>query len=226
MTRITRLVACVGLLWLTVATGASADPVTVTGGFLTAPPYGDPAGVASLIGTSGFSLEARVNTIEGSVHPLNECSPCLPGTAFSVGAILSTTVFEGVATLDGRTYSDLSGISPESASLYFEFFGRTVAPAFQDAPTIITAPFTLSGIFNLPFPPGFPPELRGGGIASVLLRPQPTPVGEPPQWIVGGVRYDFADQRPIPEPATLVMVAGGLLAVARGAKRARRRSVR
>jgi hypothetical protein len=225
MMRITRLVACVGLFWLTVATGASADPVTVTGGFLTAPPYGAPSGVASLIGTRGFSLEARVNTIEGSVHPLNECSPCLPGTAFSVGAILSTTVFEGVATLDGRTYSDLSGFLPTSASLYFEFFGRTVAPAFQDAPTIITAPFRVQGTFGVPFPPGFGPELRGGGIASVLLRPQPlTP--DPPGWFVGGVRYDFADQKPIPEPATLAMVAGGLLAVARGAKRARRRSVR
>jgi hypothetical protein len=223
MTRITRCVACVGLFWLTLAPGASADPVTITGGFLTAPSLSEGAGVASLVGTRGFSLEAEVNTIEGNVHPLNECSPCPPGTAFSVGAVLSGSVFEGVATLDGNTYSDLSGMLVTSASLYFEFSGRTVAPAFQDTPTIITAPFTLSGMFNLPS--GFPPQFRGGGIASVLLRPQPIGGGEPPIWTFGGVRYDFADQRPIPEPATLAMVAGGLLAVARRAKRARRRSV-
>ena len=35
------------------------------------------------------------------------------------------------------------------------------------------------------------------------------------------IRYDFTDQTPVPEPSTLTMVAGGLLAVMRAARKRR-----
>jgi PEP-CTERM putative exosortase interaction domain len=35
------------------------------------------------------------------------------------------------------------------------------------------------------------------------------------------IRYDFADQAPVPEPSTLTMVAGGLLAIVRAARKRR-----
>ena len=221
MTRIIRLVAWVGLLWLSSAPPVSADPIVVTAGFLTAPRFTPPPGSVSLVGTRGFSLEGRVSPGEGNVHPLNECDPCRPGSAFSVGGILSGAVFTGVATLDGSTYTDLSSVDSPS-SLYFEFVGSTIAPAFQDAPTFITAPFSIrQGFFNLSFP-AQSALVVGGGIATLLLRPEPDLFGVPNQWVVDSVRYDFANQTPVPEPATLAMVAGGLLAITRAVKRNRR----
>jgi hypothetical protein len=213
MPRIVRLVGCVGIVWLASIPRASADPIVVTAGFLTAPRLTPPNGTASLTGTRGFTLEARVTTGEGNVEAVNECTPCLPGTELSVGGVLSGTVFVGTATLDGNTYADLLGVDAP-ASLYFEFFGSTITPAFRNAPTTITAPFTMRGQFNLPFPTPLA-FFEGRGIATVLLTPELDQFGEH-RWVGDFVRYDFSDQTPVPEPATLVMVASGLLAVVRG----------
>jgi hypothetical protein len=215
MSRISRLVAIAVLSLLGAVAAASADPVTITSGTLVAVRPADTSGPASLRGTRGFSLEATVSTVDGRVNVLTNCEPCLPGSPLSVAGILSGFVFEGVAMLDGKTFTDLSGVPTDSASIYMEFFGETVLPVFQNADLLVTLPFRLEGMFTAPSTSA---ALRGHGLATVLLQPQVN-FDEPPSWIGRRVVYDFGNQATVPEPSTMILVGGGLIAIARRVRR-------
>ena len=210
MARMSRLVALAGLCWLAAVPTSSADPVTITSGLLTAIWSPQPGGSTLLAGTRGFSLDARVSPGEGRIDVLTNCDSCVPGAPLSVAGILSGAAFSGVATLDGQAYTDLGGISGPT-SIYMEFFGNTVLPAFQNTEVLVTLPFSMMGVFNLP---GTQEVLRGRGLASVLLRPANSPEG-PRQWIGQQVTYDFGNQATVPEPSTMILVGGGLIAIAR-----------
>jgi hypothetical protein len=119
-------------------------------------------------------------------------------------------------TLDGQTYTVGSSVDPVGPLL--EFFGTARVPEPSDSPTVVTAPFTAEGRFFLGFDT-IPVVMEGRGIATLLFNPFPAGVGSPPTSIIERVRYDFTDQTPVPEPATLTMVAGGLMAIARAEKR-------
>ena len=222
MTRITSIVACTGLLCLGVGRHASADPVRLTAGSIVT--NGQAAvGPVSIIGTRGFSLIGQVDTGEGRVDPYGECTPCGPGrTTISVGAFLLGTALPGVATLDGKTYTVGSGVNDDVGPL-LEFFGTALVPEPRDSPTVVTAPFTAEGRFFLGFDQ-IPVLMEGRGIATLLFNPFPAGIGSPPTSIIERVRYDFTDETPVPEPATLTMVAGGLIAIARARKRRRPRA--
>jgi hypothetical protein len=189
---------------------AAADTIAVTSGFVTAPR--SEVGAVSLQGTRGFTLEGRVDPTEGRVDPLL-CSPCIPGLPMSIAANLSGSVFSGPATLDGTTYADISGVDAP-ASLFLEIFGGSLIPAFRDSPTTFRTAFTAEGFFSLPFS-GQPVALTGTGLATVFLRPNPFVEGDPRNWTVDRVRYDFAQPSAVPEPSTLILVGGGILALAR-----------
>ncbi len=214
MVRMTRFVAVVGVCWIATVPAASADPITVTSGVLVAPRPPLPGGSASLVGTRGFFLQSTVTTGEGRVDVLTNCDPCFPGATLSVAGILSGSAFNGVATLDGNTYTNLSGVDVPT-SIYMEFFGKTVMPAFQNADVVVTLPFSMMGVFNLP---ATQEVLRGRGVASVFLRPNifNDTIQE---WRAQRVLYDFSDQATVPEPSTMLLVGGGLLALARHARR-------
>lgn len=217
MARVARSVACVGTLCLLIAAHASADPIRITGGFATATGLSS-GGEISLQGTRGFSLTGTLTTGEGRIDPFNQCFPCLPGQEISVGAFQGGASFPGTARFEGQTYTDISGVD-STESVFFELVGFTVIPPFTNASTTITAPFTISrGGFNF-FLDSVTVPIIGQGIATVLLRPQPVPFGAPPEWIVGSVRYDFNDATPVPEPGTILMVAGGLAVIVRSARR-------
>jgi hypothetical protein len=215
MSRAVRLVVLVMLCCHLAAGHLFADPVTVTSGPLIAPRW---SGSASLVGTHGFSLQSRVGTLEGTIDVLNDCLPCAPGSRLSVGGVLSGSVFDGVATLAGTTYPRIWGIDAP-ASIYMEFSGSTVLPAIQEADVLVTLPFTMQGLFNLPS--GIPEVLKGRGLATVLLRSQLIAIDEPRLWRADEVRYDFtSSQTAVPEPSTMILVGGGLLALARRSRRA------
>ena len=218
MTRITSFVACLGLFLLGVPPPASAEPIRLTGGTILVTGQVEP-GTVSIAGTRGFSLTGGVDPGEGRVDPFTVCNPCLPGTStLSVGAFLGGTAFpNAVATLDGNTYTVGTGIDdPEFVTL--ELFGTVSLPALSDSRTMITAPFTATGAF---FAPALnaPVPIRGRGIATLRLKPFPSN-GSPETWEIDRlVRYEFSD--PVPEPATVMLVASGLAAIVGARKRQR-----
>jgi hypothetical protein len=216
MVRTTRRVVGVGLFCLCVVPLASAEPIVVTGGFLTAPLI--PPGAVSIAGTRGFSLVGEVATHEGNFQSL-ECSPCAPGDPLSVAGIVGGAVFSGIATLDGQTFA-YTGSLDSPVNLFFEMFGGTVAPPGGSSPTTVRTPFTALGSFSAPFP-GQSARFRAGGFATVFLTPVPLFPGEAPRWSMTSVRYDFVDPAAVPEPATLALVSGGLLAIAARRRRSK-----
>jgi hypothetical protein len=213
MARIAILVAGVSVLCLG-GTQAAADPVTITSGsiVLLEPDYLQ-TGPIAIAGTRGFSIEGRVNSGEGRIDPLRQCFPCVPTADFSVGA---TFAISGKATLDGETYEPLNNSFTSYNFVGLHLIGTTVLPPVNGSSLVIRAPFTVApySSFTYEVTPGSstePPELAtvalaGRGTATVSFLADPFGV---PVWEFSQMSYEFA---PIPEPATLVLVGGGLAA--------------
>ena len=216
MTRVTSFVVCIGLLSLGAAPRASAEPIRITGGTFLVPGPSENGSIA-IVGTRGFSLVSRVSTLEGRVDPFTECTPCGLGVStISIGAAQGGDSFFGPVTLDGVTYHVGDGVDdPEHIS--FEIFGTAPLPSLDSLPTSVTVPFTLAGdFFALP---DVDVSIEGRGLATLFFRPYPSSM--PITANIERVRYDFTDQAPVPEPSTLTMVAGGLLAVVRAVRKRR-----
>lgn len=216
MTRSAVIVVSASVLCLGVTSNALAEPISLTAGslvFLT----GSPAqgGHISLIGTRGFSLEGIVDSGETRIDPPQQCSPCTPSSTMSVGALLVGSAFVGTdVTLDGQLFSNIGdGNSEAFASI--ELFGTVAVPKLGESPIVLTAPFTIHSSFFQPAGGVHSVPIRGGGVATLTMEPG---FG----WELSSFRYDFF-ATPTPEPATLILVGGGLAGMA---IRARRRSAR
>jgi len=222
MTRSAVFIACVSLLCLGASSRVQAEPIKITGGSLVFESGAlNQGGSISLVGTRGFSLQGTLDSGEIFISPLEECRPCVPTSTFSIGGSITGAGSGGVLqlTLDGQTYSDIaSTVSLETLGL--DLFGTITLPQLQTSPVVVTAPFTLAGLFETfdPDRPHVTAAIQGAGTASLMLAP--ASIG--PFWDLRGVRYDFAST-PTPEPATLTMVGGALVAAALRARKRRDR---
>ena len=163
-----RIVAFVGLTCLAVITPAAADTISITSGFIVAPPF--EVGHISIAGTRGFSIEGQIDPNDSFVAPRDECgTPCPPGTTVGVGAVLFGVT--GTATLDGN--DELTGDTNDPVGLALELVGMAIMlPQLVGSPTVVTAPFSVAqnSVFN-PGIVGGTVSLNGSGIASVSLSP-------------------------------------------------------
>ena len=216
MTRAAVVVACVSVLCLTSAIAVEAEPISITGGSLVFH-TGEllQAGSLSVVGTRGFSMQGGVPTDETNVDPVHECSmACAPGSTISVGVGIFGSGFDGTATLDGKTYPDVNGqLSLNHVGITLT--GTADLPALEAAPVTVHAPVIATGTFFLgEAAPPFSVPINGRAIFTMNLAPGPPGSG---YWHLLNARYDFV-ATPTPEPATLVLVGGGVLAAIRARK--------
>jgi hypothetical protein len=164
-----------------------------------------------LIGNRGFTLfSPGVNTIGGAFLPFDQC-PCAPGSTVSLFAAWSGSDLQGGATLDGQSYS--LGIGHTDAEALVEFTGSVVMPPLVGDSSFVSAPFLFSGIFNYPDFVLPSEALTGRGTATLTLRQSENTPGH---WAYISARYEF---EPVPEPGTILLVGGGLAALAARARK-------
>jgi hypothetical protein len=205
------------------ATGAAADPVTVTSGHVVAMPTG--AGEFTILG-DGFALNGEGQFESG----LWACSPCRASDRLNLN--LGSTA-DGSFASDGLSGEfDHTPVDHVWLAGHVAFTAEDMTSAVLDAgETAISVPFTFyaelanyasfreavtSG--NVPL---FVATFAGRGVATAHFSgPAPDPDG--PLFYAESITYDFTAPAPspTPEPASLVLLGTGVAAA--GARRRNR----
>jgi hypothetical protein len=186
-----------------------AEPVQITSGFLNAVGVFDTADFQFI----GADFLARGGAEPGVIGPELTCFPCSSGDTISLNTRYAGTIGSGTATIEGTPYSGVTfggELTFQSAS--------AAAPSIVGGFTI-TQPFTftaqLMGFLNYNTTEEtriFDRLLAGSGIVTATFGE--TPSEGVPLFSFQSVRYDFASDAAVPEPATLLLFGSGLAAAA------------
>jgi hypothetical protein len=203
-------------------TAASAELIRVTTGFLllTGPAE---VGSVSIAGSRGFSLSGEIDTSEGGTSAFLDCSgfTCQPGSSIDLQAGFPDLAFPGNRlTLEGEEFT-LSGSVDSEIAMFLLFSGSFVVPPFGQPAARVVTPFAMEGFISFsPFGPRH--DFTGQGLVHVSLLEGPLLGGPDRGWTIDDIRWEFEDAAPVPEPASLFLVAAGAAMMAR--MRSRRRN--
>lgn len=199
---------------------AVADVIRISSGSLSATGL---TSVSPLIleGDRGFTLNGDPGL--GVFSPW-DCSfeECRAGDRLDLRAFWSGLDLISTVTLEGVRFDNVGSASSNDFALA-EFRGGFALPEFTAAQLVVRAPFSFEGqfgYFDLAAGVGRTFDLLGGGTATVTLTPAPFAQA----WSVERIEYLLAGEDTLvtPEPATLLLVGGGLAWAAR--RRHRRRT--
>jgi hypothetical protein len=193
------------------ASPAGADPITITAGSMTAEAVsGGILGTVDVQGTPGFDAQLRV------AATFSGCRPCGPPAA-------SQDISMGFFASNGSGTVRLGNVSYSVPSLAADvaLFARAdpvILPPMSARATV-TAPFELAFSLLSLWDVGGGSAQRLPLIGSGTVTFELIPNRFEPLWEFSQATYQFA---PVPEPASVLLVGTGVLALA--AKRQRRRS--
>jgi hypothetical protein len=216
MNRLLRFLVAATILGASVPGVASADPVTITSGFISIPAnhtLGSPIHIEGTDGVLPF-------TLSGAISPFSSmgwrgCNPCLP-TATTISLAINSADLDlpGMVTYGDDSYS-VGSNEDTFGSVVLELTGFALLPP---APSTINELATVMAPFQVATNSGFRPPsgpgnaLRGSGMATVSLFADPG--SGVPVWAFRSAEYQFGSPAPIPEPASFVLLASGLAGLA------------
>lgn len=193
------------------AATAHADAIALTGGFVAS----RGVGLGLNFEFQGDGFQASGTFEPGVIGPEFTCTPCVAGDVIRLDSDFGGTLGFGTATVGGTTYGGI-----QFAGLMNFAAAPAIAPSRRGDFTV-TEDFTFSvrlvGSRGAEGPQLFAQPLTGQGRVTAAFRRSGDPVLDPPMFDFASVRYDFSDASaaPVPEPGTLLLVAGGLGAALR-----------